>query len=319
MSKKLIYNFGSKYGFFSEFNNMVLCYLYCLCNEIEFILFDGNSRFAEKHDYLYYFEPFCKTDEHTFNLKYNKRDYFGNMGLTTIIKDLYHTHKSYRENAYNRLQSRLFGDIYKFLFGFDFYTYEIFAKARNRKLEKQYFKYEPLEIDGDLQSACKKIIERIWTYKPDINLRVRQYIDKTNLNKDYLGIHIRGGDKILEYALQDVDIYISTLEKLSDLRTAFVLTDDFKIFETLERKYPNWNFKTLCDKSEHGYFHDEFISKSDYKTIQEQHIKLFASMDILSKSELFVGTYSSNPGMYLGMKMDKGKTLGIDFEDWRIW
>lgn len=319
MSKKLIYNFGSRYGFFSEYNNMILCYLYCLCNDIEFILFDGNSRFSEKHDFQYYFEPFCKTDEHSFNLKYNKRDYFGNMGFTTIIKDLFHTNDSNGEKAINRLQSRLFGDIYKFIFGFDFYTYEIFAKARNRELEKQHFEYEPLEINGDLQSACKKIIEKTWIYKPDIDYRVHQYIDSINLNEEYLGIHIRGGDKVIEYDLQDVDTYITKLEKLSNIRTAFVLTDDYRLFETLEKNYQSWKFKTLCNKSEHGYFHNEFISKSDYKTIQEQHIKLFASMDILAKSHIFVGTFSSNPGMYLGMRMDKNKTFGVDFDKWRIW
>ena len=36
-------------------------------------------------------------------------------------------------------------------------------------------------------------------------------------------------------------------------------------------------------------------------------------MDILYKSNLFIGTFSSNPGMYLGMRRPKESTLGIDF------
>jgi len=53
--------------------------------------------------------------------------------------------------------------------------------------------------------------------------------------------------------------------------------------------------------------------------IREKHLRLFASIDFLANSELFVGTFNSNPGMYLGMRMDKEKTYGIDVYKWQIW
>lgn len=317
--KKLIYNFGSRYGFFSEYNNMILCYLYCLCNNIDFVLFDSNCRFSEQHDYLDYFIPFCATDRHSFNKYYNRRDFFGEMGWKSMVKDLFSRSKSYDVFPLKRMQLRLFGDVFKKIYGFNFYTYELFASARNRQLEHQYFHYDDISIDGDLQDSCRKIIDRLWVYKPNVEEKVRQYVRSVSMPKEYVGIHIRRGDKVIEYDLQDTDKYMSLLEMHSDLRVAFVLTDDYGVFLKLKANYPKWEFRTLCEESERGYFHKDFMAQTDIGAIATRHIKLFASMDILSKAQVFVGTFSSNPGMYLGMRMEKGRVFGVDFENWRIW
>ena len=46
---------------------------------------------------------------------------------------------------------------------------------------------------------------------------------------------------------------------------------------------------------------------------------MFASIDILSRAEYTVGTFSTNPGMFLGMRMAKGKMIGVDYDSWMIW
>ena len=48
-------------------------------------------------------------------------------------------------------------------------------------------------------------------------------------------------------------------------------------------------------------------------------LQLFASIDILASARYFVGTFSSNPGMYLGMRMDRSHAFSADGDDWRIW
>lgn len=317
--KRLIYNFGSKYGFFSEYNNMILCYLYCLCNDIEFVLYDSNHSFSKTHDFLDFFEPFCATDNHSFNKKYNRRDFFGEMGWRSMFKDLITNTTSKDEYPLKRMRLRLVGDFYKKIYGFDYFTYELFSLARNRDWENSYFYNENICIDGDLQDACKKIIDKIWKYKPDVHAKVETYKEAISMPDKYLGLHIRGGDKVMEYDIQDVSKYMSLLEQHSSLREAFVLTDDYGIILKLRNDYPRWEFHTLCDELERGYYHDVFMANTDIESIANRHIKLFASMDILSKSQIFVGTFSSNPGMYLGMRMDKEKTFGVDFEKWRIW
>ena len=42
-------------------------------------------------------------------------------------------------------------------------------------------------------------------------------------------------------------------------------------------------------------------------------------MEILRISELFVGTFSSNVGMFLGMCMEKERAYGVDFDEWLLW
>ena len=74
----------------------------------------------------------------------------------------------------------------------------------------------------------------------------------------------------------------------------------------------------MCAPEERGYFHQKF-KKQSKEIIRAQHLRLFASMDILASSELFVGTFSSNPGMYLGMRMERDKTYSVDVPEWVIW
>lgn len=67
-----------------------------------------------------------------------------------------------------------------------------------------------------------------------------------------------------------------------------------------------------------GIFHAEF-QKLNMEDKKENLVKLFASMEVLRNADLFVGTYSSNPGMFLGMCMDENRVYGIDFDKWLLW
>jgi hypothetical protein len=48
-------------------------------------------------------------------------------------------------------------------------------------------------------------------------------------------------------------------------------------------------------------------------------LKLLASIEIISNSKLFIGTFSSNIGMYMGMRMPSDKIISIDLPEWQIW
>lgn len=118
-----------------------------------------------------------------------------------------------------------------------------------------------------------------------------------NLPSNFIGFHIRGGDKFVEHKLEKCATYIKKAEQFSPLEDAFLLTDDYTIFETLKAEYPNWNFHTLTHPSERRYFHNDFLEKSANEKRQDL-IKLFSAMEILRASNVFIGTFSSNPGMF---------------------
>ena len=66
------------------------------------------------------------------------------------------------------------------------------------------------------------------------------------------------------------------------------------------------------------YYLKEF-RKLDNKTKKSQHLRLFASMQILEHARYFIGTLSSNPGMFLGMRMEPERCKLLDCNEWEIW
>ena len=106
-------------------------------------------------------------------------------------------------------------------------------------------------------------------------------------------------------------------EQRTSCRNAFILTDDYKIMEYLKTNYKNWSFYTLTFLDERGYVNDDFKSKSIERREKEM-VKVFASVEIIRRSEYFIGTYSSNIGMFLGMVMSHEKIVALDSKEWYI-
>jgi hypothetical protein len=175
-----------------------------------------------------------------------------------------------------------------------------------------------LGINCDFQTACSFLVDFTWKYNSAIDQKINNLIQSLNLPNEYIGIHIRRGDKKIEFNSFGIDEYLKKAELITNVRNAFILTDDYNVINELQSRFRNWQIYTLCEKYEKGYLHTEFLTKEiEFK--HKQLIKLFASMDVLYKSNLFVGTFSSNPGMYLGMRRPKNSSVGIDFPSWRVW
>ena len=297
-SKEFVYHLGCEAGFFSEYNNMILAILYCLKNQIHFSIYSKDANFSFSKGWSDYFIPFCDEKGNFLHRWFNRRpnSRFKNLFVRKIDNYLSYKFRICNKNCLTLTD--LWDDI--------------------RSLDIETFNYPELDMKGCLQEACQKIIQYTWQYNIQTKQLVCGYISSLNLPSHYVGFHIRGGDKFIEAQLQDVDVYIKKAQSLSFLREAFVLTDDYSIIQLLRSNYPEWTFYTLCKPDEHGYFHQKFKKQSKI-IIKEQHIKLFASIDILASSDLFIGTFSSNPGMYLGMRMDVSKTFSVDIPNWLIW
>lgn len=297
--KRFVYHLGVESGFFSEFNNMVLAMLYCLENKIKFSLYSKDANFKYDIGWNDYFIPFCEEYGNFMHSLFNKRPNgrFKNSTLKKIDKIVCYLFRSINSSVLT--------------------TTDLWDKFRGLSPEKRYFIPE-LDIDGDLRHASKKIIEMIWNYRPDIKEEIEFFKKKLILPNSYIGLHIRGGDKGTEANLICGSEYIKKAEEVSSLRNAFVLTDDYQIIEDLEKKYKNWKFYTLCNKNERGYFHNNFVKESS-ATKKQRYINLFTSVDILADADCFIGTFSSNPGMYIGMRKNPAYTYSIDIPNWQIW
>ena len=81
--------------------------------------------------------------------------------------------------------------------------------------------------------------------------------------------------------------------------------------------YPEITFHTLTDEKDTGYDMRRLAEMTQDER-QEQLVKMFASIEILLCSDLFVGTFSSNPGMFIGMLLGNRYAIGVDYPHWLL-
>ncbi|WP_163307728.1 hypothetical protein [Dysgonomonas sp. 521] len=277
---------------------MILAMLYCLTEKIQFVLYSKDANFGYEKGWTDYFLPFCDEISDDFNKKYNFRDY-----------------EFFRQklNKKDKLKIRF----HKLIHGIDFFTQDLWLLIRDREHEKKVYNIPELGIkDSSLRDACRSLINITWEYNPIVKTLIKDKINSLNLPDEYIGFHIRRGDKVVEQELIDISAYFQKIEETFK-KNAFILTDDYRVISEIREKYPQWNIYTLCKETEIGYNHANF-KRGDKAVIRDSHINLFASLDILSLSQCFIGTFGSNPGMFLGMRTTQGKCISLDV-DWQIW
>jgi hypothetical protein len=303
--KKLVFRLGVEAGFFSEYNNMILAMLYCLKNRIQFEYYSDYTKYAFQDAWMDFFKPFGAENHHYINRYYSTRP--------DVLRDS-------REPALKkRIKYKWIVAIYKTLFGVNYLTQDLWEFHRDRAFAETTFELPELGLPrASLLDVSQPLIAAMWQYNDQSALLVAELIATVNLPTQYISIHVRAGDKFMEAGMFDFSEYMRPAENLSTIRHAFILTDDYTVMEQLRAQYPTWQFYTLCQPEERGYFHYEFLKQTpEYK--YRQHLKLFASMDICAASTKFIGTYSSNPGMFMGMRVGEERCYCLDFPRWLIW
>lgn len=317
--KKLVFRIGAEAGFFSEYNNMILAMLYCLEHKIQFVLYSKDSNFGYENGWTDFFEPFCEETHDNFHSNYNLRFPVKYLLWKNIVLDSFKAIIGKQERTVlDRYKWKSRAILLKKKYNFDFYTYNLFMKFRDRSQERKTFNVPELEINGDLQDACRQLIRLTWRFNKETNKEVLRYTDLLSITEPFVSMHIRGGDKFREHNIISPQDFITIAEKKSSLKTVFILTDDYSIIEALSQLYPEWDIHTLCSKDERGYYTGSF-HQEDRNVKRSKHIKLFASVEMLCRADHFFATFSSNPSMFVGMRLDREKTTGVDLPKWQIW
>lgn len=299
-SRKVVYKIGLSSGFFSEYNNMILAMAYCLTHKIQFVLSSNDANFDPENGWQGFFEPFCE------DIVSEKELHYKTVNWKYAIK-LFFKKKNF-EAFRNFLP---YVSIYKHIL----HTQDVFGRSRDTSLLKRTFHIKQLGANYSFQELCSILVNMTWKYNPIVKKEIEGLIFSLGLPSEYIGFHIRGGDKFLEHPIEAVETYFTKND--TNIKNLFVLTDDYSIISYIREHYPDYTVYTLCEESEHGYFHGDFIKQEPtYK--RRKLMRLFASIDILANAKLFVGTFSSNPGMYLGMRVPS-IVRGVDFNEWVIW
>jgi hypothetical protein len=303
---KLIFGIGIHAGFFSEINNMVIAMVYCLHHKIKFNLHSSNANFRLGKGWQDYFLPFCPEVENRLLDKYNLR-----------YRIDYKTDFTKPRRMYRKIKYAFLILYTKKISGTDYLTFDLWDEICNRKLETNYYSLPELGISGDLRHACNRILQFVWRYNPGTRQRIDSLINNLDLPAEYIGFQIRRGDKSEENDFVQLEKYVNEAEKRTEIRNAFIFTDDYCVITQLRHNYPQWKIYTLCGENETGYTFNSFYNQ-DRKLIYNGITVLMANIEILRQSELFFGTFSANPSMFLGMIMDRDKTISLDVP-WQVW
>lgn len=309
--KTLVFHLGIDAGFFSEYNTMIYMILYCLENKIQFKLYSDDANFSVKEGWQDYFESFCIEVHERFHSRYNRHPAY--TPYSTAFKTMVVKHDI------SLVRWRLKSDIltgfakWKKIFNngepFDFYTHELLKRI---KIKNKYYSVPELGINGDYIHAYNVVFDLTWRLNNSTLSEVNNLVQALLLPNEYIACQIRAGDKFIEYDLLSTDLYIKKIKEISSLKDVFVLTDDYSIVRELKKKAPEYNWYTLCQKEEQGYYNSAFAEISpDIKRIRM--VRFYASIKIMEDASLFIGTITATPSLVIGIRR-KLNVYWVDFD-----
>lgn len=295
--RRMVYHVGVDCGFFVEMNYMVDAMLYCLAHCIRFQLYSDDANFGTGKGWTEYFQPFCEEIHEPLHqwcnfhrppswrriLKLCKRQ----KAVGPIVWKL----KSIQKTAMGHLMTILTYKEYVLL-GQDVPVHP-----------DHHYRIPDLDINADYTEAYGLLARMIWKHQPDILYQMAKYRECLTLPPLYDSIHIRGGDKMKETCLISEERILQMLNP-KDGTYIFVLTDDYRKFQKLQRDYPHLRFMTLCMADETGYHHLNF-SKLPPCEKKRAIIKLLTSVELLLHSRSFVGSITTGPSVFV-MKLRAG-------------
>ena len=312
--KRLVFRVGVNSGFFSEFNNMILAMAYCYVKKIQFNLSSRGANFSFEKGFEDYFQPFCKEDNSSVHLKYNTRP-FGLKAIYPIYKKIAYR-IGFSRNALTYNKPPLFIKAMQ-LFGFiPIMTQDVFFEMRELFIINKTYEFPELSVKGDISELCKVMAKVAWTFNQHSEKVIEELIKSIDLPENYYSLHVRRGDKISEAQIFPIDKYFQKLSDNNILKgNVFISTDDYSIIEMARDRYKTFKIFHLCNIDERGYDQLKFANSSN-DFIRTSMLKLFASIEIIKKSELFIGTLSSNIGLFLSLSLENKKALFIDTKKW---
>lgn len=305
-NKSCVFHVGIDAGFFSEFNYLVFVILYCLENNIKLKLYSKDANFGYENGWTDYFLPFTEEVNENYHSLLNRHP----TGISI--------RKAIMSNNIGLLKWKLKNEGLIFLAGvhkyfvsknkFNYYTHDVLSNigVKNREYNIEGF------IKGDYINAYNRVFDLLWRFNDSVSATMKELIRGLNLPDNYIACQIRGGDKFIEYDLLSVDTYLFKIKEISSLKDVFVLTDDYRIIKQLRSKAPDYNWYTLCEESEKGYFNSTF-SKSDPALKKKQMISLFTSVELLCRSSVFIGTITATPCCVVGIRKYPD-AYWVDFE-----
>ncbi|CAE8741811.1 unnamed protein product [Polarella glacialis] len=140
------------------------------------------------------------------------------------------------------------------------------------------------------------VLAKFFMLKPKASAEIQQTLVSLNLGGDYIGIHIRHGDKGIEAALIDSAKYARSAIEAAynyNITSIFVASDDPMALNDLQNALPSTVTAKWAPRLGDKTYHYEAIGASGSN---DANLALLTDVVGLLQSKVFVGTASSNIG-----------------------
>ena len=205
-------------------------------------------------------------------------------------------------------------DIYRIFRPGTLFTHDIWPIIQSSTFTKQNFYLPEFQIDGDIFHAKQKLIKQIFKY----NSATKEKIDSLNnrVKPSYIAIHVRRGDKLVSEAKRiEIDSYIAAIQRVpSRSKCVFIATDDFAVIREFQQSCPTYEIFTFCTSDQNGYQQSNFNKATNEQKYSET-IQLLTDIECMSKAQHFIGTFSSNIGRFIALRLGLNKCTSLD-ESW---
>ena len=302
--KRIIYSLSTR-GMYSELFNLCLAIVYANHHQkhLKLNTWLWNSRI--KNGWEDYFEPTLDCSNNPFSAQdkvyTNEKPWFGK---------IYYKPKEFF-SFYYRL---ILNYIYHILHPNHLLTKDIFKVMRSKE-------FIHVILGENAFSLMASTFKQLYVLNNHTKNHLKQRIDGLRLPNDYIGVHIRRGDKIASKEMQEIrlDKYINAIITHKDIcSNVYIATDDISIINIIKEKLLSFGFNIFYNSQNKstGFIEADFNSTSK-QTRQEETLNVLLDMEVLIHSNFFIGTYTSNLSRVVPFFLGLDKCISLD-NDWNI-
>ncbi len=302
--KRIIYSLSTR-GMYSELFNLCLAIVYAHHHRkyLKLNTWLWNSRI--KRGWEDYFEPTLDCYNNPFSAQdkvyTNEKPWIGK---------IYYNPKEFF-SFYYRL---ILNFIYRILHPHHLLTKDIFVDMRSKEFIHNI-------LGKDAFSLMAFTFKQMYILNNNTKDYLSNRINSLGLPDDYIGVHIRRGDKITSKEMQEIrlDKYINTIVNYKSVSSnVYIATDDTSIINDIKEKLRPYDFKIFYNSSNQSTgFNETVFNNASKQARQEETLNVLLDMELLIHSDFFIGTYTSNLSRVVPFFLGLEKCISLD-NDWNI-
>lgn len=301
---KIIYSLSSR-GLYSELFNLCLAKVYAQQKGLMLQINTWLWNALINRGWLDYFEPTLVCSNNPFSAQdkvyTNERPWIGKV---------YYKPKEFFTFYYRLCLNKL----YHIMYPHHLLTKDIFEDMRSKE-----FIHGVLGKDAFFLMASS--FKQMYILNKNTKDNLRQRIDELKLPKDYIGVHIRRGDKITSKEMQEMhlDLYVNTIINYKGISSnVYIATDDTSIINVIKEKLCLNGFNIFYNSLNRSTgFNEAVFNHSSKQERREETINVLLDMEVLIHSDFFIGTYTSNLSRVVPFFLGLDKCISLD-NDWNI-